>query len=719
MRRATRPATFALLSAHVAHAFPYHRLQMLRRGQLLLLLLLASSCLFGCLATCSMLWRRLLVAVVLLTLAAVFAALLPDVGALKLRSDTRPFAVVVVGAGLAGLTAAADTIREAESNGIHVRVTVLEAQRRVGGRVLTDRSLGVPIELGAFFIHNRGDDSVAAAARRLGLATVPYNYSDGTYFDADGCAFSPAQFAAGRDAWETLIFDEFGEWRDRRLATANGERLDESFATTLDDLGSYDELCPAVRRMFDLFCFQHIVQDCQAPLQELSANRYDGEPETTTRQQGDVVVTAYDAVATDLKEAIERSAPRDRLRTGVTVRSITWARPSGFLAALADAAIDLLNTFGRDKMADAIECAAALVWRASQRIGAAATTLRAASTFPVANGENNNVDNSNEVLEADRVVIAVPLGVLKRPNAFVFDPPLPSFLSAAILDLGMSAVFKAALCWKPKDVFWPRNGPGSQSFHKFSSAAEQRGAPTLGRYGKGDHVEFINAHRVSGNGCLIAEVEGDTARFFSRLVAQHQESTPSASPPLRATHPVVARLMVHLCEMFAVPRVCSPFPSSIVCDPSHAPGHTNFSEASMRTSKAAPCGLPFPTRGFVFHDWTEDPFAHGGYSYWGVDSGSDDNAAFQFGVPHTLFFAGEHTIAAHHGSTSGALLSGAAAARQCVQSLRAEASIRDGLRVAATCGVLVLVSVLVRALFKVGRFGRGCAGRPSGSPTST
>ena len=59
--------------------------------------------------------------------------------------------VVVIGAGAAGLSAAADLAQ----NGL--RVTALEARDRLGGRILTRRSPSqeLPIELGAEFVHGR------------------------------------------------------------------------------------------------------------------------------------------------------------------------------------------------------------------------------------------------------------------------------------------------------------------------------------------------------------------------------------------------------------------------------------------------------------------------------------------------------------------------------------------------------------------------------------
>lgn len=51
--------------------------------------------------------------------------------------------VVIIGAGIAGITIA----RELQSLGYGV--TILEGQDRIGGRIHTDRSLGIPVELGA------------------------------------------------------------------------------------------------------------------------------------------------------------------------------------------------------------------------------------------------------------------------------------------------------------------------------------------------------------------------------------------------------------------------------------------------------------------------------------------------------------------------------------------------------------------------------------------
>lgn len=69
--------------------------------------------------------------------------------------------VIVLGAGAAGLAAAERLVRAG------LRVTVLEARDRVGGRVDTvyDAVLGVPLELGAEFIHGKPRELLKLARR--------------------------------------------------------------------------------------------------------------------------------------------------------------------------------------------------------------------------------------------------------------------------------------------------------------------------------------------------------------------------------------------------------------------------------------------------------------------------------------------------------------------------------------------------------------------------
>jgi monoamine oxidase len=92
--------------------------------------------------------------------------------------------VVVVGAGMAGLTAAR-ALAEAG-----VRVLVLEAQERIGGRILTQHVGGEAIELGAEFIHGRPPE-LWALIDEAGLETYERGgaqvcFEDGTLTNCGG-----------------------------------------------------------------------------------------------------------------------------------------------------------------------------------------------------------------------------------------------------------------------------------------------------------------------------------------------------------------------------------------------------------------------------------------------------------------------------------------------------------------------------------------------------
>src|SRR5258708_29084827 len=66
--------------------------------------------------------------------------------------------VVIIGGGVAGLTAA----RDLAAGG--VRVLVLEARDRLGGRVLTHHTPDGPVELGAEFVHGASVSTMGIVA---------------------------------------------------------------------------------------------------------------------------------------------------------------------------------------------------------------------------------------------------------------------------------------------------------------------------------------------------------------------------------------------------------------------------------------------------------------------------------------------------------------------------------------------------------------------------
>lgn len=99
--------------------------------------------------------------------STVHAAYQSGLLAAKAILGTKARSVAVIGAGVSGL-AAAKSLDEAGRS-----VTVLEARDRIGGRVWTSHALGVPLDLGASWIHAITGNPITAIAERLGAAITP------------------------------------------------------------------------------------------------------------------------------------------------------------------------------------------------------------------------------------------------------------------------------------------------------------------------------------------------------------------------------------------------------------------------------------------------------------------------------------------------------------------------------------------------------------------
>jgi monoamine oxidase len=86
-----------------------------------------------------------------------------------MQESNQIYDVIIIGASIAGL-AAAQTLQAAG-----YRVLVLEARDRAGGRIWTDHSWKIPLDLGASWIHGVKRNPVAALAEKYHIKTVPSN----------------------------------------------------------------------------------------------------------------------------------------------------------------------------------------------------------------------------------------------------------------------------------------------------------------------------------------------------------------------------------------------------------------------------------------------------------------------------------------------------------------------------------------------------------------
>ena len=107
--------------------------------------------------------------------------------------------IIVVGAGISGLAAA----KKLKENGFNV--IVLEAQSKVGGRLKTNRSLGVAFDEGASWIHGTAGNPIASLAQQAGMNTAFTDDESILAYDIGGVLHIDSNFSDTEDKFYTVL----------------------------------------------------------------------------------------------------------------------------------------------------------------------------------------------------------------------------------------------------------------------------------------------------------------------------------------------------------------------------------------------------------------------------------------------------------------------------------------------------------------------------------
>lgn len=299
--------------------------------------------------------------------SAGYAVLASTVGCAT-TSSPRDESVIVIGAGMAGIA----TGRALQESGY--RVTVLEAQGRNGGRIMTDRSSGTPVDLGAAWIHGKRRNPITALARQYG-----------------------AQYA------ET-------DW-DNVQGYQNGEVL---AAKKVSD--AHDQLSSIYRKTYWKEAIEHsdgLIDDIMA-----QAKRRSNISEESISEPEDYLISSEKREIRALRESALQ-VDREYREYGGGEQLVIGGYDT-IISGLAEG-LSILNR----QVVEKIQYTAS---------GVKVTTNRTDFT-------------------ADRVVITIPLGVLKQ-KSIVFEPGLSPEKEAALDRLGMTTLNKIILHF-PK-AFWSR-----------------------------------------------------------------------------------------------------------------------------------------------------------------------------------------------------------------------------------------------------------------------
>ena len=273
--------------------------------------------------------------------------------------------IVIVGAGIAALAAADELqIRGFEN------VVILEARDRVGGRIWTSSiGDGIPVELGATWIHGIRSNPVSEIVESHGIETLPSDYDNSILHDRDGQQIGPVNEA---------------RWRDyMRLAH---EMPDESLREVFEQFAATNGFDDDDQRLWLHSLSSMFEHELGADISELSIMSYDGP---STFRGGDVVF------------------------------------PGGY-----GQVVDVLAA-GRDIRLN----------------HAVAEIDHAGAEVVISTG-------SGPRFGADRVIVTVPLGVLKA-GTIAFSPALPSGMQQAMDALDMGILNRTCLLFD--EVFWDRD----------------------------------------------------------------------------------------------------------------------------------------------------------------------------------------------------------------------------------------------------------------------
>lgn len=218
------------------------------------------------------------------------------------------FDTIVVGAGIAGVTAA----RLLQQSGR--RVVILEARDRVGGRLWTDRTDGIPIDRGASWIHGLNRNPLTPLVQALGMDTIEFTVGAFQVGGRPIANFDAQRHHLSEDATARLDSHAatFEAQLERCISTsAVGETYAQAVERTLDELRWTGER----RQAFSGYHRHRTEEQCGADSGLVAAHALDDDA-----PDGDEVIfpRGYDVLATRLADGLD-------VRLRHEVISIDWA----------------------------------------------------------------------------------------------------------------------------------------------------------------------------------------------------------------------------------------------------------------------------------------------------------------------------------------------------------------------------------------------------------
>ncbi|RMH01737.1 MAG: FAD-binding protein [Chloroflexi bacterium] len=177
-------------------------------------------------------------------------------GACRLAQTTTPKTILILGAGIAGLAAGHELTARGHT------VILIEGRNRIGGRIHTHHDLGVPVDMGASWIHGVRGNPITDLRDEFDIETRPTDYDDVILFSAAGEQLTERQIGEYEAAFNDLLAEI--------EAIAAETEQDISVATAIEQVLSGESLDAEEQRILDYLLFAAIESDYAARVSDLS-----------------------------------------------------------------------------------------------------------------------------------------------------------------------------------------------------------------------------------------------------------------------------------------------------------------------------------------------------------------------------------------------------------------------------------------------------------------